>query len=335
MIRLFTNYSYAGYYELYLGKISDMEEFRYYLPLLAVEEEKLKSNPNDEELKNEVARLNSYPAILRHGTNDEATLPSGWFTLVSKPGFKSIYRRLGSHYLFVVSDIVGGDHDEMGGGQRQNPFTMLFVGEYEDCSLLNSLAFEMIQNEIQVRKVLGGLFSYDADANGLRFSLGEIIKFFESFKNRKIEGFNLKTDAPLIVLSPGFSIENTLALQELKGKTIGCVYDADGRLISGKPISSLSALEVDPGDIQEPLSMEQESEEEPENNGEESHDGNGIIKSGVRKIKNIYRSMTPEAQKFFWSAVLISFLIGAVATSISKCSHNSKEDKNSSISQTL
>lgn len=342
MIRLFTNYSFAGYEELYLGQISDLDEFRYYLPMLPVKEEELKNRPNDEELKREVARLGSYPAIIHHGATNEATLPAGSFTLISKPGFKSMYRHLGSHYLFVVSDIIGGDHDEMGGGQRRNPFTMLFVGEHEDRLLLNSLAFEMIKNEMQVRKILGGLFSYDAEANGLRFSLKEIISYLDSINDRHIEGINLEVDAPLIVLSPGYSLENTLTSQELKGKRIGSVYDADGRLLRGKPLTisypKKSSAEVSEGDKQQ---------DNPEDGGpevtalpkasvqEREPDWKDKVKANAKTIKKTYHGMTPEARQLLWNAILISFLIGVVTTSVSRCSHDTKANQDNIISHTF
>lgn len=330
MIRFFTNYSYGGYEELYLGKLSDIDEFRYYLPMLPVKEDELQNSPDDEKLKEEVARLRTYPAILRHGTTSEATLPTGSFTLVSKPGFKSMYRRLGRHYLFVVSDIVGGDHDEMGGGQRRNPFTMLFVGEKEDCALLNSLAFEIIENEKQVRKVLGGLFSYDAEANGLRFSLREIIEYLDSFRDRHIEGINLEVDAPLIVLSPGFSLENTLTSQELQWKRIGSVYDAGGKLLRGEPLF-LSRREITGPDDAGPAvtKPEKPSERERESNWKDK------VQSRAKIIKKTYHGMSPEARHLLWSSVLVSFLIGALTISVSKCSNNTKAGKNNTTSQTL
>lgn len=330
MIRFFTNYSYGGYEELYLGKLSDIDEFRYYLPMLPVKEDELQNSPDDEKLKKEVARLRTYPAILRHGTTSEATLPTGSFTLVSKPGFKSMYRRLGCHYLFVVSDIVGGEHDEMGGGQRRNPFTMLFVGEKEDCALLNSLAFEMIENEKQVRKVLGGLFSYDADANGLRFSLREIIEYLDSIRDRHIEGINLEVDAPLIVLSPGFSLENTLASQELQRKRIGNVYNAGGKLVRGKPLFLSSSEITGPDDDDHAVAKPEEPSER-----ETRSDWKDKVKSSAKKIKKTYHGMSPEARHLLWGSVLVSFLIGVLTISVSKCSHNSKASKNCTISQTL
>lgn len=342
MIRLFTNYSFAGYEELYLGQISDLDEFRYYLPMLPVKEEELKNRPNDEELKREVARLCSYPAIIRHGTTKDATLPAGSFTLISKPGFKSMYRHLGSHYLFVVSDIIGGDHDEMGSGQRRNPFTMLFVGEHEDCSLLNSLAFEVIRNEMQVRKVLGGLFSYDAEANGLRFSLKEIISYLDSINDRHIEGINLEVDAPLIVISPGYSLENTLTSQGLKGKRIGSVYDAEGKLLRGTPLT-ISRLKKT-GDV---VGKDDKQQDDPEDGGpevtgpkkpfvqEKEPNWKDKVKTNAKTIKKTYNGMTPEARKLLWSAILISFLIGVVTTSVSRCSHNTKANQDSIISHTF
>lgn len=342
MIRFFTNYSYGGYEELYLGKLSDIDEFRYYLPMLPVKEDELQNSPDDEKLKKEVARLRTYPAILRHGTTSEATLPTGSFTLVSKPGFKSMYRRLGHHYLFVVSDIVGGDHDEMGGGQRRNPFTMLFVGEKEDCALLNSLAFEMIENEKQVRKVLGGLFSYDAEANGLRFSLREIIEYLDSIRDRHIEGINLEVDAPLIVLSPWFSLENTLTSQELQGKRIGSVYDAGGKLLRGKPLFLSSREITGPAKNNDEEQQDNPDESgpaltEPEKPSEQEtiSDWKDKVKSSAKRIKRIYHGMSPEARHLLWGSVLVSFLIGILTISVSKCSHNTKTSKNSTISQTL
>lgn len=238
MIRFFTNYSYGGYEELYLGNITEKEEYKYHLPLLGVKKVRLEETPNDEKLNKEVERLSQYPLILKHGVNDESTLPDGVFTHISNPGFKTLYRRLDDYYVVIVSDVVGNDHDEMGGGQRENPFTMLIVGGREDVSTLDAFVWNMIDKETEMRSFLGNLFDYDPIANGLRFSLKEMKDKLNSFKYIKITTIDHSADVPLLMLADGFDLNYTLEIQKLQQSKFGCIYNSSGTVLKGKKIKT-------------------------------------------------------------------------------------------------
>lgn len=227
MIRIFTNYSYGGYEELFLGTYGDPEEYKYHLPLLPVKEKKLEADPNNEKLRSEVERLLEYPLVKRHGVDQESTLPTGTFEIISQPGYKTIYRRLGRYGLLVIADVKGNDHDEMGGGMRDNPFTMIFVSD-DDCDydVLDSLANQLIKKEKETRNIIGGLFSYDPKANGLRFSLKEISDFLTQIQKSPSPNFSKKSEIFLLILEGGFNLNNTCESLKIEVSSVGLAYDA-------------------------------------------------------------------------------------------------------------
>lgn len=310
MIRFFTNYSYGGYEELYLGNFNDKEEYRYYLPLLPVKQAKLVENPSDEKLKAEVERLLSYPLIQKHGNSSEAMLPEGSFTLISNPGYKVIYRRLGNSYIVSVSDIVGNDHDEMGGGQRGNPFTMLFVGEQEDYPVLDAIVWQMLKNEEEMRMFLGGLFSYDATANGLRFSLKELIEKLNTLKDIKVYGVKYEKDVPFMILSKGFTLNYTLEIQKLQHASLGSIYNDGGVLVRGTRISTEA-----PRKQEEPNKKEEEVTEFPKDIDKDTEDKNR--EEQQKDNSPVFQRLTKKE-----IIILACSLIGALILGALLCKHH-------------
>lgn len=233
MIRYFTNYSYGGYEELYLGSYEDQEEYRYHLPLLANKKAKLADDPTNKKLSDEVERLSQYVLIQKNGKTTEGTLPEGAFTIISNPGYKTICRRLGSQFVVAVSDVASEDHDEMGGGKRENPFTMLFVFDEENTSLMDALLYQLLEKETDWRALISSLFVYDPIANGLRFSLGELNQAIKTLETVHVSGVNHKADVPMIVLEKNYELAYTMEIQKLKGKSLGAAYNAEGTLLKG------------------------------------------------------------------------------------------------------
>lgn len=233
MIRFFTNYSYGGYEELYLGSYADREQFRYHLPLLPIKKAKLADDPSNKKLADEVERLSQYVLIQKNGKTDEGTLPEGAFTIISNPGYSIICRRCDDQFVVAVSDVASDDHDEMGGGKRENPFTMLFVFNQEDTHLMDALLYELLTKEEMWRDLICHLFVYDPTANGLRFSLGDLNQALKKLETVSIAGINHKTDVPLIVLENNYQLDYTLEIQKLTGKSVGVAYDAKGELLKG------------------------------------------------------------------------------------------------------
>ena len=237
MIRFFTNYSYGGYEELYLGSNDDKEEYRYHLPLLPSKKAKLAEDPTNKKLADEVERLSQYVLIQKNGTTPTGTLPEGAFTIISNPGYKVICRRLGSQFVVALSDVASDDHDEMGGGQRENPFTMLFVFDKENCGVMDALLYQLLVNEASWRTLISGLFVYDPVANGLRFSLGGLNKAIKDLESIHVSGVNHESDVPMVVLEKNYQLAYTLEVQKLVGKSLGSAYNADGKLIKGTSLA--------------------------------------------------------------------------------------------------
>lgn len=346
MIRYFTNYSYGGYEELYLGNLNDPVDNTYYLPLLSVKSAMLAEHPDDVKLREEVKRLSEYPRILKHGETPEATLPTGTFTLISNPGFKAIYRKLGCYWVFVISDVIGGDHDEMGGGNRENPFTMIFVGEKEDTVVFEALAWQILTQEADVRKVLGGLFAYDPVANGLRFSVKDLNQYLASLQQRRIIGFSRSVDIPFIFLDNGFSLKYTLELQNLKDETLGSVYNSTGALVSGAALR----LAPDDGIKENPDGTgegkrESGKKEDGAREGKNGNDAGGIglednaekssiivkARKTIKRMGHTYDGMSPDARKLLLGAILVSFLLGGITATLSGCGHHRPKTPGASV----
>lgn len=233
MIRYFTNYSYGGYEELYLGSYEDQEEYRYHLPLLANKKARLADAPTNKKLADEVERLSQYVLIQKNGKTPTGTLPEGAFTIISNAGYKTICRRLGGQFVMAISDVASEDHDEMGSGRRENPFTMLFVFDKEDTSLMDALLYQLLEKEADWRALISSLFVYDPIANGLRFSLGELNQAIKTLETVHVSGVNHKADVPMIVLEKNYQLAYTMEVQQLKGKSLGAAYNAEGILLKG------------------------------------------------------------------------------------------------------
>ncbi len=236
MIRYFTNYSYGGYEELYLGNSEDKEEFRYHLPLLQSKKARLADDPTNKKLADDVERLSKYVLIQKNGVSPVGTLPEGSFTIISNPGYKTICRRLGNQFVVAISDVASEDHDEMGGGMRENPFTMLFVFDIDDTSQMDVFLFQLLEKEGEWRSFISSLFIYDPMANGLRFSLGALNDTIKALETVCVSGINHRADIPLIVLEKNYNLNYSLQVQKLEGKSIGTAYDAEGKLLKGSGI---------------------------------------------------------------------------------------------------
>ena len=237
MIRFFTNYSYGGYEELYLGSNLDKEEYRYYLPLLANKKARLAENPNNEKLATEVERLSKCVLIQKNGETQEGTLPKESFTIISNQGYRTICRRTGSLYIVAIGDVVGSDHDEMG-SSRGIPFTMLFILDSEDKDLLDALLWKLVHKEEYMRNLLGNLFVYDPVVNGLRFSLAKLVSELKSLESLHVTGIDHSADIPLIVLEKDFTLAYAMEVQKIEGLKVGAAYSPDGTLIKGNHVEA-------------------------------------------------------------------------------------------------
>ena len=226
---------------MYLGKMSDKDEYRYYLPQIGRKRVQLSENPMDEKLKAEVDKLTHYPPILRHGSDDESTMPEGTFILISNPGFKVINLQIEIYRVLVISDIVGDNTD---GGYRKNPFTFIIVGESDDIPIIDAFAYQYIVNRREMDDYLSSLFTYDPVANGLRFALKHVIEKMKSISSTGSIAFDRETVVPLIILAQDFELHHIVKTLKLEGGTIGCVYKMNGQLVQGRPPLLISSEDI-------------------------------------------------------------------------------------------
>ena len=320
MIRIFTNYSYGGYEELFLGTYGDSEEYKYHLPLLPVKEKKLEADPNNAKLRSEVERLLEYPLIKRHGVDQESTLPTGTFEIISQPGYKTIYRRLGKYGLLVIADVKGNDHDEMGGGMRDNPFTMIFVCDEDgDYVILDSLANQLIKKEKETRSFIGGLFSYDPQANGLRFSLKEISDFLTQIQESPSPNFSKKNEIFLLILEGGFNLNNTCESLKTEVCSVGLAYDAHMNIVrEEKEVTTPSPEENEKiNQIKINGNKDKRKEEDTISQGTKVD----VIKQGKVNVTDIKKNDIEESsqlKKLLWTIASIVVII-AIVSYIIKC----------------
>lgn len=233
MIRIFTNYSYGGYEERYLGNLDEKDEFKYFLPLLPVKMAKLERDPGNTQLAEEVRRLSGYPKILDHGENEEATLPAGTFTIISNPGYYAMYRKLGGDYVLAIGKIPGPSKN---GETRENPFTMVFAGEMEDVQILDALSFQMLYHREETKLFLADLFDYDPAANGLRFNLKAVVEKLNQLAKDPVIGIKHNADVPFLILDEGYELKYVSEIHQLKKLSLGSVYDNDQRLLKGSQV---------------------------------------------------------------------------------------------------
>lgn len=189
MIKYYAYYNHGGYKDFYLGTQGEDIKSKYFLPLLAVHEQALAENPNDEELTNQVEHQRKLPklVVLSDNTTDY-NYPLQARTLMSHGGYKVMYRNVGQkQYVLVIRDI-SGPRDVYG---RQTPFNIMLVGsDNKDLKDLDIIAEYIHKNLSLFEQKISSIFINDITENGLRCDIGTLRDEINTI---------IETDSPLML----------------------------------------------------------------------------------------------------------------------------------------
>lgn len=167
MIRYYAYYSYGGFKDMLVGSQADTSVCNYYLPLV------------DSGIETDESKKNA-PRIKIAGDKNADSLPSGIARLVSNGGYSIFFsRNFNGNSVLVVRDVTGSGKDENG---RSIPFVVELVGDTTDKETLASAASFFLRNEGESDKILGPLFHYDAELNGLCFENKKLTDWLDSLK---------------------------------------------------------------------------------------------------------------------------------------------------------
>lgn len=235
MIKYYTYYNFGGYKDLYLGNMEDNDEYRYYLPLIGVYEERLKSS-EDAELEAKVAKLKVLPSIVAlSDKTPEYNYPDGVRQMISHSGYKVLYRHFDYGQMAISVRDIPGKKDIYG---RSTLFTFIIVGETdEDASKINKIAEYVRLNVSYVTSMLSEKFEYDFAVNGLRFDLGGFNKEITKIINdEQIEELvcDPRRSVKLLIISPEENFKNTCNMQKFSKNDISEAYYTDGTKIEIK-----------------------------------------------------------------------------------------------------
>ena len=109
MIRYYAYYNHGGYKDFYVGNTKEEVTSKYFLPLLAVHEQSLEENPNDEMLKEQIEHQRQLPKLVAlSDATPDYNYPKEARVLMSHGGYKILYKRLGyKNFALAIRDIPG------------------------------------------------------------------------------------------------------------------------------------------------------------------------------------------------------------------------------------
>ena len=227
MLRYYTYYSVGGYKDLYLGNSEMTEEYTYFLPLLGIMRKEAEES-SDEEKKKQVIHAEELPKIQLISQKENYGLPSNGIRFISHGGYKLVYT-MGDNIhttMLVLRNISGDAKDESG---HAIPFLLMIVADTrEDIVRLEQIAAYWSNHLQSVSKEIASLLGYDAQENGLRFSLkafNEWIKTCGTFATvRTFTGEKAIISRPdwigILIMPEGLSeafIRKELQLEQKKG----------------------------------------------------------------------------------------------------------------------
>lgn len=232
MIKYYAYYNHGGYKDFYVGNAKEEIASKYFLPLLAIHEQSLEENPNDEALKEQIEHQRQLPKLVSlSDATPEYNYPKEARVLMSHGGYKILYKRLNyTNYALAIRDI-SGPKDVYG---RQSPFNMMFIGEEEDLINLDKLAEYIRNNYRQFLEFLGTLFVNDLNENGLRCDndrltslLHSIIENYKAVPSSVSQLLHIRM---LVVGSP-CDLKTTFKEQNITKREINVCFDETGNLL--------------------------------------------------------------------------------------------------------
>ena len=232
MIKYYAYYNHGGYKDFYIGSIQDKDEAKYFLPLLAIHEQTLIDNPNDELMK-EVRRQEQLPKLVVLSDNTDAyNYPNSARVLMSHSGYKVIYRQLDkNNYVLAIRDI-SGSIDCFG---RKTPYNIMIIGENDkDRMMLDILAEFVRLNLLEFEKFLDTIFENDLSENGLKVHMSRLnsrIKQIILDNKPLIIDDSLSKSVRMIIIPSGMELSNCLKEQNVSKYSIYVCYNTEGALI--------------------------------------------------------------------------------------------------------
>lgn len=232
MIKYYAYYNHGGYKDFYVGNAKEEIASKYFLPLLAIHEQSLEDNPNDEALKKQIERQKQLPKLVTlSDATPEYNYPKEARVLMSHGGYKILYKRLNyKNYALAIRDI-SGPKDVYG---RQSPFNMMFIGDEEDLMNLDKLAEYIRNNYRQFLEFLGTLFVNDINENGLRCDNDRLTSLLHSIiENDKAVPSSVSQllHIRMLVVGSPCDLKTTFKEQNITKREINVCFDETGNLL--------------------------------------------------------------------------------------------------------
>lgn len=243
MIRYYAYYNHGGYKDFYLGNQEENVKSKFFLPLLAVHEQSLEENSDNDELRKQVEHQMQLPKlVVLSDTTSEYNYPREARVLMSHGGYKMLYKRLNHRYYALAIRDIAGPKDVYG---RQSPFNIMFVGEQEDLMNLDKFAEYICNNYISFWEFISTLFVNDLNENGLRCDIERLTSFLHSIiEKEENSSFLGSSNLPvrLLVVPSLYNLNTALKEQNLNRRDIYICLDENGNRLFEKdeeqPISN-------------------------------------------------------------------------------------------------
>lgn len=214
---------------MYLGSTSMDTASTYYLPLLPVMKKKAET---DSSLKNKIESLEKLPKIEILNSENKAGLPQEALTMISHGGYKVMLRTTPSgENILAFRDIPCIEKDENG---RSIPFMLLLVGNENEG--MDVIASYFISHINLVENQLATMFRYDAQKNGIEFTLGAMNEFVNGILEKPISHIlttkkslllSLEPDKSYLVVSKTLPRKTALEEQNLQDKKVEIISQED------------------------------------------------------------------------------------------------------------
>lgn len=243
MIRYYAYYNHGGYKDFYLGNQEENVKSKFFLPLLAVHEQSLEENSDNDELRKQVEHQMQLPKlVVLSDTTSEYNYPREARVLMSHGGYKMLYKRLNHRYYALAIRDIAGSKDVYG---RQSPFNIMFVGEQGDLMNLDKFAEYICNNYISFWEFISTLFVNDLNENGLRCDIERLTSFLHSIiEKEENSSFLGSSNLPvrLLVVPSLYNLNTALKEQNLNRRDIYICLDENGNRLFEKdeeqPISN-------------------------------------------------------------------------------------------------
>lgn len=256
MIRYYAYYNHGGYKDFYLGNQEENVKSKFFLPLLAVHEQSLEENSDNDELRKQVEHQMQLPKlVVLSDTTSEYNYPREARVLMSHGGYKMLYKRLNHRYYALAIRDIAGPKDVYG---RQSPFNIMFVGEQGDLMNLDKFAEYICNNYISFWEFISTLFVNDLNENGLRCDIERLTSFLHSIiEKEENSSFLGSSNLPvrLLVVPSLYNLNTALKEQNLNRRDIYICLDENGNRLFEKdeeqPISNeaISSATRDKGNV--------------------------------------------------------------------------------------